>query len=74
MSAAEFITSARSNGIIGLAVLAGLAFIAVPLTANTYVFDAILNPFLALALAALGLNLLTGFAGQVSLGASASGR
>ncbi|MDW3502786.1 branched-chain amino acid ABC transporter permease, partial [Escherichia coli] len=33
--------------------------------------DAVLTPFLALALAAVGLNLLTGYAGQVSLGSAA---
>lgn len=38
---------------------------------GSYLYDAILTPFLALSLAALGLNLLTGYAGQVSLGSSA---
>ncbi len=50
-----------------LAVLA-IAFVVVPLTANDYWFNAILIPFLVYALAALGLNILTGYAGQVSLG------
>ncbi|MFO1039709.1 MAG: branched-chain amino acid ABC transporter permease [Geminicoccaceae bacterium] len=47
------------------------AFIVVPLVGSTYQFDALLTPFLALALAAVGLNLLTGYAGQVSLGSAA---
>src|SRR5450830_1693732 len=47
------------------------AFIAVPLLASDYVFDALLIPFLALSLAAVGLNLLTGYAGQLSLGSAA---
>src|SRR5207248_9958568 len=34
-------------------------------------FSAILTPFLVLALAALGLNILTGYAGQLSLGTAA---
>lgn len=50
-----------------LAVLA-IAFVVIPLTANDYWFNAILIPFLVYALAALGLNILTGYAGQVSLG------
>ncbi|MFT4267430.1 MAG: branched-chain amino acid ABC transporter permease [Xenophilus sp.] len=48
-----------------------LAFGLVPLVATDYWFDAILIPFLALSLAAVGLNLLTGYAGQLSLGSAA---
>lgn len=44
------------------------AFVAVPLFASEYVLQAILIPALIFALAALGLNLLTGYAGQLSLG------
>jgi branched-chain amino acid transport system permease protein len=51
---------------VGLVVLA--AFVAVPLVANEYWLQAILIPVLIYALAALGLNLLTGYAGQLSLG------
>lgn len=47
------------------------AYIAVPLVASDYWLDAILIPFLALSLAAVGLNLLTGYAGQLSLGSAA---
>ena len=39
--------------------------------ATPYVFSAILIPFLILSLAALGLNILTGYAGQLSLGTAA---
>jgi branched-chain amino acid transport system permease protein len=46
----------------------GAAFLVPPLAANEYWLQAILIPFLIYALAALGLNLLTGYAGQVSLG------
>lgn len=48
-----------------------LAYGVVPLVATDYWFDAILMPFLALSLAAVGLNLLTGYAGQLSLGSAA---
>lgn len=48
-----------------------IAWLVVPLVASDYWFDAILVPFLALALAAVGLNLLTGYAGQLSLGSAA---
>src|ERR1700730_5273754 len=54
---------------IGVIVLA--AFVAVPLLATPYVLTGILIPFLILSLAALGLNILTGYAGQLSLGTAA---
>lgn len=53
-----------------LALLLTLAF-ALPFVASDYVIEAILLPFLALALAGVGLNLLTGYTGQVSLGSAA---
>ena len=56
---------------IGIAVILLLAFVIVPFTATPYLFSAILIPFLILSLAALGLNILTGYAGQVSLGTAA---
>ncbi len=51
--------------------LIAFAFIAVPLFTSDYVFRALLIPFLILALAAIGLNLLVGYCGQISLGAGA---
>ena len=56
---------------IALALLLAVAFVAVPLFANQYWLSAILTPFLIFALAALGLNILTGYAGQLSLGTAA---
>lgn len=53
------------------AALVAAAYLLVPFVANDYIFDAILAPFLALSLAAVGLNILTGYAGQVSLGSAA---
>jgi branched-chain amino acid transport system permease protein len=45
-----------------------IAFIAVPLLGSEYWLLTIMIPFLVFSLAALGLNILTGYAGQVSLG------
>ncbi len=53
---------------IGMAAILLIAFIGVPLLANEYFFRAILIPFLILALAAIGLNILVGYCGQLSLG------
>jgi len=48
-----------------------VAFIAVPLLASDYVFRAILIPFLIFALASIGVNVLVGYCGQISLGSGA---
>ena len=45
--------------------------VAVPLLTNEYWLKAILIPVLIFSLAALGLNILTGYAGQLSLGSAA---
>jgi branched-chain amino acid transport system permease protein len=49
-------------------IIVGAAYLLVPLVANEYWLQAILIPFLVFSLAAIGLNLLTGYAGQLSLG------
>jgi branched-chain amino acid transport system permease protein len=49
-------------------VLLAAAALVPPLVASDYWLQAILIPFLAYSLAAIGLNLLTGYAGQLSLG------
>ena len=56
---------------IAIAVLLVVAFAAVPLLADQYYLRAILIPFLILSLAALGLNVLVGYCGQISLGTGA---
>ena len=56
---------------LGVLTLLAIAFVGVPLIANEYWFSAILIPFLIFSLAALGLNILTGYAGQLSLGSAA---
>ena len=47
------------------------AFVGVPLLVDEYLFRAILIPFLILALAAVGVNILVGYCGQISLGSGA---
>jgi len=61
---------------IGFGLIIAFAFLGVPLLAtlgvvSNYTFTAILTPFLIFSLAALGLNILTGYAGQLSLGTAA---
>ena len=48
-----------------------IAFVFLPFVGSDYLFNAILVPYLVLALAGLGLNILTGYAGQLSLGSAA---
>ena len=56
---------------IGLAVILLIAFVVLPLTANEFMLQAVLIPFLVFSLAAIGLNILTGYTGLVSLGTGA---
>jgi branched-chain amino acid transport system permease protein len=56
---------------VGLAVILLIAFVAVPLTANEFMLQAVLIPFLIFSLASIGLNILTGYTGLVSLGTGA---
>jgi branched-chain amino acid transport system permease protein len=64
---------------VALWLLLAFAFIGVPLLAtfhiwplgSDYMLRAILIPFLVLSLAAIGLNLLIGYCGQISLGGGA---
>lgn len=55
-----------------VAALAGaILIVTLPFLTSEYWINAIIVPFLILSLAGLGLNLLTGYAGQISLGAGA---
>jgi len=56
---------------VAIMLLLAAAFVVVPRIGNDYWFSAILIPFLVLSLAGLGLNILTGYAGQMSLGSAA---
>jgi branched-chain amino acid transport system permease protein len=48
--------------------LVAFAFLGVPLVAGNYLYTEVLIPVLILSIAAIGLNILTGYCGQVSLG------
>jgi len=77
--AGQFKTSYQSDGQIfpirqdrmTLITLLAVALVIVPFFASPYTLSAILIPFLIFSLAALGLNILTGYAGQLSLGTAA---
>ena len=45
-----------------------LALVAVPLLASEYLLHSVLLPFLLYSIAAMGLNILLGYCGQISLG------
>ena len=53
---------------IGVAVILLIAFVVFPLLGNNFLLNSVLIPFLIFALAAIGLNLLTGYTGLLSLG------
>jgi branched-chain amino acid transport system permease protein len=59
------------RGVIEAALVLAIAFGVVPFVADDYWFTAILVPFLILSLAGIGLNILTGYAGQLSVGTAA---
>lgn len=75
----QFKTSYRADQAIfavaqdrwAMAALLLFAFVVVPLTASNYLFQAVLIPFLIMSLAAIGLNVLVGYCGQISLGTGA---
>ena len=56
---------------IAIALILAFAFLAVPMLASDYLFRAILIPFLIFSLAAIGVNILVGYCGQISLGSGA---
>lgn len=48
-----------------------IGFVIIPIFANDYFLDVIMIPFLIFTLAAIGLNILVGYTGQISLGTGA---
>ncbi|MHA6345080.1 branched-chain amino acid ABC transporter permease [Roseivivax sp. CAU 1761] len=54
-----------------LGIILVLAWAVLPFMASEFAFQTLLIPILVYALAALGLNILTGYAGQLSLGTAA---
>ena len=56
---------------IAIGLILAVAFLVVPAVASDYLFRAILIPFVIMALAALGVKILVGYCGQISLGSGA---
>jgi branched-chain amino acid transport system permease protein len=56
---------------IGIAIILLVAFLVIPAIGNDFLLNAVMIPFLIFALAAIGLNLLTGYTGLLSLGTGA---
>lgn len=66
-SADQAIFPIRQDLLVVIAMVA-IAYVAIPFIASDYWFEVILLPILVFSLAALGLNVLTGYCGQISLG------
>lgn len=56
---------------IGIAVILAIAFIGIPMIGNDFFITSVMIPFLVFSLAAIGLNILTGYTGLISLGTAA---
>lgn len=48
---------------VGILIILVIAFIGIPVTGNDFLINAVMIPFLIFSLAAIGLNLLTGYTG-----------
>jgi branched-chain amino acid transport system permease protein len=56
---------------LGLFVILAIAFVVIPLFGSDFLLQAVMIPFLIFSLASIGLNLLTGYTGLLSLGTGA---
>jgi branched-chain amino acid transport system permease protein len=56
---------------IGIAVILFVAFAIIPVFGSDFFLNSIMIPFLIFSLATIGLNILTGYTGQLSLGTGA---
>jgi branched-chain amino acid transport system permease protein len=56
---------------IGIAIILLVAYLVLPFVGSNFLINSVLIPFLIFALAAIGLNLLTGYTGLLSLGTGA---
>jgi branched-chain amino acid transport system permease protein len=56
---------------VGLAVILFIAAVVIPFFGSSFLIQAVMIPFLIFSLAAIGLNLLTGYTGLLSLGTGA---
>lgn len=52
----------------GIAIILLIAFVVVPMTMSSFTLSAVMIPVLVFSLAAIGLNILTGYTGLISLG------
>jgi branched-chain amino acid transport system permease protein len=57
--------------LVGIWVVLAIAFVAIPVFGSDFLLTSIMIPFLVFALAAIGLNILTGYCGQLSIGTGA---
>jgi branched-chain amino acid transport system permease protein len=56
---------------MGMAAILAVGFLGIPVFGSNFLLEAVMIPFLVLSLASVGLNLLTGFTGLISLGTGA---
>lgn len=56
---------------VGIIVILAIAYVVIPLTGNSFLLQAMMIPFLIFSLASIGLNILTGYTGLISLGTGA---
>ena len=56
---------------IAIGIYLVIAFVAIPIFGNDFFINSMMIPFLIFTLAAIGLNILTGYTGQLSLGTGA---
>ena len=56
---------------LAIGAILAVAFIGVPMFGNDFFINSMMIPFLIFSLAAIGLNILTGYTGQISLGTGA---
>ena len=68
--AADMATFPIRQDRIGLALILAVAFVAIPLFGGSFLIESMMIPFLVLSLGAIGLNILTGYAGLLSLGSA----
>ena len=68
--AAEMATFPIRQDRIGLALILFVAFVGVPLAGDVFLLNSVMIPFLILSLGAIGLNILTGYTGLLSLGSA----
>ncbi len=52
---------------IGLAIILAIAFVVIPYFGDDFFITSVMIPFLVFSMAAIGLNILTGYTGLISL-------